>query len=66
MRRYTLVVSGQEFVVDVDETGTDAYAVTINGETYTVGLAADGTLAPPAIEQSVPPPPVAADAARRV
>ena len=60
MRRYTLVVSGQEYVVDVDETGMDAYAVTIDGETYTVGVAADGTLAPPVIEQSVPPPPVAA------
>ena len=56
MRRYTLEVSGQNFVVDVDETGVDAYAVTIDGETYAVRLAADGTFTPPVVLQPSPRP----------
>lgn len=42
MRRYTLEVAGEEYVVDVDEQGTDVYAVTIDGAAYTVRLADDG------------------------
>ena len=58
MRRYTLKVSGQDFVVDVDEQGEDAYAVTIDGETYTVRLNEEGTGNRPApvIQPTTSPP----------
>ncbi|MDR2789119.1 MAG: acetyl-CoA carboxylase biotin carboxyl carrier protein subunit [Candidatus Accumulibacter sp.] len=39
MRRYTLNISGREFIVDVQETDADNFEVIVGDETYEVNLA---------------------------
>ena len=63
MRRYTLKINDREFVVDVQETAADTFAVTVGGESYAVTLSDDenlsgATIAPgaPASGSEVPRP----------
>ena len=41
MRRYTLNISGKEYVVDVQETDFDQFEVQVGGQSYSVSLSED-------------------------
>ena len=68
MRRYTLNISGKEYVVDVQETDFDQFEVQVGGQAYTVSLAGDQAIggvaaAPVAATAPAPTAPKAAPAA---
>lgn len=44
MRRYTLNISGKEYVVDVQETDFDQFEVQVGGQSYSVSLSEDQTV----------------------
>jgi biotin carboxyl carrier protein len=44
MRRYTLVINGKEFVVDVQELGGEHFQVLLDGEAFEVALTGDEAL----------------------
>jgi biotin carboxyl carrier protein len=62
MRRYTLEIRGREFVVDVEEQGTDRFDVVVGGETYAVTLAGDENLSEATITPAFAPGQAAARA----
>lgn len=69
MRRYTLNISGKEYVVDVQETDFDQFEVQVGGQSYSVSLSEDQTVggvaaaAPAAAAAPVAAAPKAAPAA---
>ena len=67
MRRYTLNISGKEYVVDVQETDFDQFEVQVGGQSYSVSLSEDqavgGVSAAPAASPAAAPKAVAAPAA---
>ena len=54
MRRYTLDVGGQSFVVDVKELDADQFEVGVGGQHYRVTLRGDETLPEALIEPGLP------------
>jgi biotin carboxyl carrier protein len=63
MRRYTLVINGKEFVVDVQELGGEHFQVLYGGEAFEVALTGDETLTDMAITPARALEPVSQDGA---
>ena len=63
MRRYTLNISGKEYVLDVQETDFDQFEVQVEGQAYTVSLAEDQTIGGATAPAAAAPAPVAKAAA---
>ena len=63
MRRYTLNISGKDYVVDVQETDFDQFEVQVGGQSYSVSLTEDqsvgGVSAAPAAAPVAAPAPAA-------
>ncbi|MFO1315368.1 MAG: biotin/lipoyl-containing protein [Burkholderiales bacterium] len=55
MRRYTLEIGGHEYVIDVQETTTDSFEVTVGGTAYVVTLAGEEDLPEATIAPGVGP-----------
>ena len=53
MRRYTLDITGREFVVDVQELAADRFEVLVGGEAYEVTLSGDENLAETSITPAI-------------
>jgi len=53
MRRYTLDISGREFVIDVQELAADRFEVKVGGEAYEVTLSGDENLAETSITPAI-------------
>lgn len=63
MRRYTLNISGKDYVVDVQETDFDQFEVQVGGQAYTVSLSEDQTVGGVAAAPAAAPAPAAPKAA---
>ena len=57
MRRYTLNISGKEYVVDVQETDFDQFEVQVGGQAYTVSLSEDQAVGGAAVAPAAAPAP---------
>ncbi len=56
MRRYTVTVDGTPFTIDVEETASDQFSVTVDGVTYEAALQADEDLPGAVISPELPMP----------
>lgn len=56
MRRYTVVVDGTPFSIDVEETASDRFEVTVDGQTFEASLEAAEDLPGAAISPELPMP----------
>ena len=63
MRRYTLNISGKEYVVDVQETDFDQFEVQVGGQAYTVSLSEDQAVGGAAVAPAAAPAAAAPKAA---
>lgn len=54
MRRYTVIVDGTPFTIDVEETAADRFSVTVGGATYEAALQADEDLPGAMISPEIP------------